>query len=169
MLRTGVSALFRLGFLALVLGFGLSTAATADQGQNAPTGRWITAQHNAVIQISPCGADMCGQIVGLVPADPAGAMPTNWQGRPQCGMTIITTAPTTDADGTPVWKGTVLDPRNGSVYQAKIKVDQSRHLELHGYIGLPIFGQTQTWTPYSGRTLSDCRLAAATVPAQPNG
>jgi uncharacterized protein (DUF2147 family) len=159
---------FRLGCLAFLLSFGLSIGpATANQPAD-PTGRWITAQHNAVIQIFPCGANMCGDIVGLVPANP-GRMPTDWQGRPQCGMTIINTAPATDADGTAVWQGTVLDPRDGSVYRAKIKLDQDRHLELHGYIGLPIFGQTQTWTPYSGRTLSDCRLADIKQPAQPNG
>jgi uncharacterized protein (DUF2147 family) len=160
---------FRLGCLALILSFGLSIGPSMADQPSDPTGRWITAQHNAVIQIFPCGADMCGDIVGLVPANPDAGMPTDWQGRPQCGLTIINTAPATDADGTPVWRGTVLDPRNGSVYQAKIKLDQDRHLELHGYIGLPIFGQTQTWTPYSGRTLSDCRLATDQQPGQRNG
>jgi len=160
--------LFRLAFFAALLSLGLaSSAAMADQAA-APTGRWITAAHNAVIQIFPCGGNMCGDIVGLVPAGPGASMPTDWQGRPQCGMTILNTAPATDASGNPVWQGTVLDPRNGSVYQAQIKLDQDRHLELHGYLGLPIFGQTQTWMPYSGRTLSDCRLAAAKAP-QSNG
>ncbi len=138
--------------------------AAADQGAGSPVGRWITAQHNAVIQIAPCGADMCGQIVGLLPVPPGGAMPTDWQGRPQCGMRIIETAPATDANGQRVWKGQVLDPRNGNVYQAQIRLDQDRHLQLHGYVGLPIFGQTQTWTPFSGRTLADCRLAAVAGP-----
>jgi len=140
----------------------------ADQPAD-PTGRWITAQHNAVIQIFQCGSNICGDIVGLVPAGPDGGMPTDWQGKPQCGLTIINTAPAMDANGMPVWQGTVLDPRNGSVYKAQIKLDQQRHLELHGYVGLPIFGQTQTWTPYSGRTLSNCRLAAAPQADQPNG
>jgi uncharacterized protein (DUF2147 family) len=163
MLRIGVFALLRLGFIAVLLSLGISAgAASADQAA-APTGRWITAGHDAVIQIFPCGANMCGDIVGLAPAGPGASMPTDWQGRPQCGMTIIRTAPATDAAGNPVWQGTVLDPRNGSVYQAQIKLDQDRHLELHGYLGLPIFGQTQTWMPYSGRTLSNCRLAAATA------
>jgi len=162
-------SVFRLAFLALLLSFGLSIGPSMAAQTADPTGRWITAQHNAVIQIFPCGGNMCGDIVGLLPAGPSGGMPTDWQGRPQCGMTIIKTAPATDADGTPVWQGTVLDPRNGSVYQAQIKLDQSRHLELHGYIGLPVFGQTQTWTPYSGRTLANCQLANALSPAQPNG
>jgi uncharacterized protein (DUF2147 family) len=158
---------FRLGYLTLLLSLGLSIGTSMANQPADPTGRWITAQHNAVIQIFPCGGNMCGDIVGLLPA--GGGMPTDWQGRPQCGMTIIKTAPATDADGTPVWQGTVLDPRNGSVYQAKIKLDQSRHLELHGYVGLPIFGETQTWTPYRGRTLSNCRLAATPQASQPNG
>jgi uncharacterized protein (DUF2147 family) len=160
---------FRLALLAMILSFGLSAGASLAAQTADPTGRWITAQHDAVIQIFPCGGNMCGDIVGLVPAGPSAGMPKDWQGRPQCGMTIIKTAPATDANGAPVWQGTVLDPRNGSVYQAQIKLDQSRHLELHGYVGLPIFGQTQTWMPYSGRTLANCRLASATEPAQPNG
>ncbi len=170
MLMDGVSGLFRRRLFAGLLSLGLvggslaGSAALADQA-SAPTGRWITPAHNAVIQIFPCGGNLCGDIVGLVPAGPGASMPTDWQGRPQCGLTIINTAPATDASGNPVWQGTVLDPRDGSVYQAQIKLDQDRHLELHGYLGLPIFGQTQTWTPYSGRTLSDCRLAAAAAPA----
>jgi hypothetical protein len=29
---------------------------------------------------------------------------------------------------------------------------------LRGYVGLPIFGQTQTWTPYNGTLAENCRL-----------
>jgi uncharacterized protein (DUF2147 family) len=157
---------FRLSLLAVLLGFALVSAAYADDG-STPTGRWITAQHNAVIQIAPCGRDLCGQIVGLAPANPAEGMPVDWRGHPQCGQTIIQTAPVADASGNMVWQGSVLDPRNGNVYKAQLSLDADRHLELHGYLGLPIFGQTQTWTPFSGRTLADCRLATAT--SQGNG
>ncbi len=152
--------MFRLGLFALLFGFALVSAACADDG-STPTGRWITAQHNAVIQISPCGQDLCGQIVGLAPGNPADPMPTDWRGHKQCGQIIIQTAPVTDASGNLVWQGSVLDPRNGNVYKAQLSLDSDRHLQLHGYLGLPIFGQTQTWTPYSGRTLADCRLAGA--------
>ncbi len=135
----------------------MATAATSNQ---APVGRWITANGQAVVQISPCGQDLCGQIVGIALAHPGDPMPTNWQGQPQCGETIINTAPSTDASGKTVWKGSVLDPRNGDVYQANIKLDAANHLELHGYLVVPLLGQTQTWTPYAGRTLPDCHLAA---------
>jgi uncharacterized protein (DUF2147 family) len=155
---------FRLFAAALVLCAALPGFGHADAG-GTPTGRWLTANRQAVIQIAPCGAELCGQIVGLATAHPGDHMPTDWQGQPQCGLTIMETAPGTDGDGAKVWQGSVLDPRDGSVYHAEIKLDGARHLYLHGYIGLPIFGQTQTWTPYAGRTLANCRLATANASA----
>ncbi len=155
--------LLTLGLIALTLAAPAWADDTPSPSQT-PTGRWITASGDAVVQIAPCGANLCGQIVGIQLAHPGDPMPTNWQGQPQCGETIIQTTETSDANGQPVWKGTVLDPRNGNIYQARIKLDQSRHLELHGYLGLPIFGQTQTWTPFAGRTMADCHLADNSAP-----
>jgi uncharacterized protein (DUF2147 family) len=152
------SAVFRLPALAFLLSLAVPAAGMADQ--NTPTGRWITANGQAVVQIFPCGGDLCGDIVGIALAHPGDKMPSDWRGQPQCGLTIIETAPATAADGSQMWEGSVLDPRNGNVYHAQIKLDSNRHLLLHGYLGLPIFGQTQTWLPYSGRTLSNCHLAA---------
>ena len=66
------------GFLALLFGAvflaPLAPANAAPSTVNAsmqisgdtPTGRWMTPDHDAVIQISPCGTDVCGQIVGMV-------------------------------------------------------------------------------------------------------
>ncbi|MDE8349158.1 MAG: DUF2147 domain-containing protein [Acidocella sp.] len=136
-------------------------AATPSQAPSQPPiGRWITANGQAVVQIAPCGARLCGQIVGIALAHPGDAMPQNWQGQPQCGETIINTIPSSDASGKTVWKGSVLDPRNGNVYQAHIKLNAAHDLELHGYLVVPLLGQTQTWLPYSGRTLADCHLAS---------
>jgi uncharacterized protein (DUF2147 family) len=159
------SALFRVLTMAVLFSLGFPAPGSADMAGGTPTGRWMTANGQAVIQIAPCGADLCGQIVGIVLAHPGDKMPSDWRGQPQCGLTIIQTAPGTDANGNPDWQGSVLDPRNGNVYHAEIKLDDDRHLELHGYLGLPIFGQTQTWTAYAGRTLANCKLAAATEAA----
>lgn len=150
--------------LALLLAILATLGASAQAGTTAntatPTGRWITANGKAVVQIYPCGSDLCGAIVGLALDHPTDPMPTDWQGKPQCGLVIINTTPGTDDNGQPVWNGQVLDPRNGSIYKAQLKMDENRHLLLHGYIGIPVFGQTQTWAPYSGRTMSDCRMSA---------
>ncbi len=156
--------MLRLALYVLLL-CGGPAAAQAAQTPAQPTGRWITADNQAVIQISPCGAELCGQIVGLALAHPGDKMPMDWRGAPQCGMTILETAPTTNATGATSWVGEVLDPRDGTVYHASMMLDAFRHLLLHGYVGLPVFGQTQTWMPYNGRTLANCRLAGAVPPA----
>ncbi len=86
-------------------------------------------------------------------------MPDDWRGHPQCGEVILETAPVPDTQtGDTDWVGNVLDPRNGNVYQAQIALDGA-DLQLHGYLGLPIFGQTQVWAPFAGRTLTGCHLA----------
>jgi uncharacterized protein (DUF2147 family) len=151
--------LLRLSLLAVWLWGGVALAHAAGI---SPVGRWFTADRSAVIQIVPCGKNLCGQIVGIVLDHPGDPMPLDWLGRPQCGMTLLETAPVFNPrTGGTDWIGTVLDPRNGDVYRASIAVDETTHrLRLHGYIGLPIFGLTQTWDPYPGRILANCQLAA---------
>jgi len=148
--------MLRFGLAVLLVFAGLAgPAGAAGQWTASPTGMWSTANHNAVVRITPCGPDLCGTIVGLArgPSDPA---PTDWRGGTQCGLTIIKTAP--DGSGDQVWNGSILDPRDGSVYNAQLRLDPAHHLLLRGYIGLPIFGQTQTWTAYNGPTGPDCRI-----------
>ncbi len=167
MLRCLIILLF---CLAMVPAARAGTETAGGFSAGTPSGRWITpGLHPAVIQIAPCGAGLCGQIVGIVLAHPNDPMPLDWQGQPQCGLTIIQTAPVKDNNGVTTWKGTVIDPRNGTVYQARLALDMFRHLLLHGYAVLPIFGQTQTWTPFGGRTLANCRLAATTQKPPANG
>jgi uncharacterized protein (DUF2147 family) len=160
--------LARLSIVIICLA-ALSGGTAHANASPTPTGRWITANGKAVVQIYPCGNDICGAIVGLETDHPSDPMPTDWQGKPQCGLVIINTKPGTNDAGQPVWNGQVLDPRNGAVYQAQLKLEPDRHLLLHGYIGIPVFGQTQTWTPYSGRTMSDCRMSANDSAAPANG
>jgi uncharacterized protein (DUF2147 family) len=141
--------LLRVWLLAVLVCLGVAPAASADLG---PAGQWLTANGNAVVRIFACGGDLCGQIVGLAENVPP---PVDWQGRPQCGEMILRTAPAGPSDPGK-WVGKILDPRNGSVYHASIFLDAQGHLVLRGYVGLPIFGQSQTWTVFRGRTMTGC-------------
>jgi uncharacterized protein (DUF2147 family) len=154
----------RLPFIAVIayLAAAWAPLATAGPLPSAPgaglTGRWITPHRGAVIQIAPCGADLCGQIVAMQPTS-EGNIPTDWAGATQCHLTIIQAAPHEDGAGHIVWSGRILDPRDGSTYHATIALDPSHRLRVRGYIGLPIFGQTQVWTQYRGAVVANCRFA----------
>lgn len=42
--------------------------------------------------------------------------------------------------------GIILDPKNGKEYNCMIRLTQNgQKLDTRGYIGLPLFGRTQTW------------------------
>jgi uncharacterized protein (DUF2147 family) len=82
-------------------------------------------------------------------------MPTDVQGRSQCGLTILK-GETRTSDGT--WTGSITDPRNGNTYGAQLWTDRDDRLHIRGYLGIPLFGQTQTWTRYTGPLSEGCRL-----------
>ena len=41
--------------------------------------------------------------------------------------------------------GTIYDPENGSVYNCNIFLKDDNTLEVRGYIGVSLFGRTDTW------------------------
>lgn len=46
-----------------------------------------------------------------------------------------------------VWAGgTVVDPDNGKEYKGKVWTVGNDQLHMHGYVGISLFGRTQTWT-----------------------
>lgn len=41
--------------------------------------------------------------------------------------------------------GQILDPKTGKIYRCKIKTEGTDKLQVRGYIGISVFGRTQTW------------------------
>lgn len=137
---------------AVALVFSLTAFAATE---TTPQGDWLTENGRGVVQIRQCGDALCGRIVGIDRA-PTEPMPTNVDGRPQCGLTIIAGEKPEDR-GT--WLGTVTDPRDGSSYQAKLWVDRHDDLRMRVFIGIPALGATQVWHRFTGRLSNDCRFA----------
>ena len=42
--------------------------------------------------------------------------------------------------------GWIYSPDNGKTYRATLTLEKTNVLKLRGYVGVPLFGETQVWT-----------------------
>jgi uncharacterized protein (DUF2147 family) len=130
----------RTGLIAVAL---LLPAAAAAQPA-AITGRWATADGKAIVQITKCGAALCGRIVRVL--NPAPGQATTDVHNPDeakrsraiLGMTIVTGL-VVSGD---YWAGEIYDPKTGRTYTAWLRMDGAT-LAMKGCYG--VFCQTQIW------------------------
>ena len=149
----------RLGIAIALLSFCWMPPAAVAASTSTPVGDWVTAGGGSVIQIAPCGDGYCGEIAAIRFDHPNDPMPLDWQGQPQCDLTILQTTSERAGDNGPVWQGVVLDPRNGVSHPMLLSFDASNNLVLRGYLLIPLLGQSTTWTAYTGgKFLPNCHL-----------
>ena len=140
--------------LALFVLVAISVAVALGADAPSPLGRWLSQDHNGVFDIEPCGDALCGHLVGM---RYDGAMPTDNQGEPQCGLLMLTGF-RRGSDDPGRWVGRILDPHTGRRYHAEIWSPRPGILKLRGYLLLPLFGETQRWTRYDGVIGPHCHL-----------
>jgi len=129
-----------LRLLAILL---LSTA----NAQSASTvfGDWKTPT-NSVVRVEPCGAAVCLRIVRLSPSAPETTDQQNpdatLRARKLCGLVVGTGFHQDDAAH--LSEGHLYDPKSGHTYRGTITAEGDS-LHLRGYIGIPLFGRSETW------------------------
>jgi uncharacterized protein (DUF2147 family) len=144
MLRPALAAL-----AALSLNLTQSTPAATS-----PVGSWKTIDDEthkprAIVRIEEQAGVLSGRIVQLFrdPGEDQNPVCVDCTGerhnQPVLGMTILWNFRAHDD----LWSGgEVLDPEEGSIYRATLRLrDGGAHLELHGYIGIPLLGRSQIW------------------------
>jgi uncharacterized protein (DUF2147 family) len=142
-----------LRFFALAL---LALLSAPSRAATPLAGLWLTGDRGGVIAISPCDGGLCARIVGVFLDRADDPMPLDYRGMSQCDLPLITDARQIGAN---LWKGHILDPRNGTMYGVELHLDPKGNLAVRGFLGIPLLGETQTWTRYTGAVPADCRIA----------
>jgi hypothetical protein len=95
--------------------------------------------------------ELCGRIIWLESAtDRSGSLRLD-QNNPDpakqtqriCGLVVISGFKPSGPD---TWNASVYNPQDGQTYSGNITVLSEKALKVRAYIGLPIFGRSQTWT-----------------------
>ena len=132
----------------------VSLPAFAQSG--SPAGIWktiddSTKKEKSLVRIVEANGIYSGRVEKLLdPETPRDAVCKDCgddrKDKPILGMTIIRNMKQSADDKAVFEGGDILDPNNGKVYSAKLKlVDNGTKLDVRGYIGLPMLGRTQTW------------------------
>lgn len=133
--------------LAIVAG---STSA-ADTGV---LGRWRTfsdktGKPESIVRLIEVDGEVRGTIETIFPeptenSDPkCDKCPDEFKGKPVRGLTFMWGF---KRDVSGLGAGKILDPEEGAVYNCRIELaDGGKTLKVRGYVGVPLFGRTQTW------------------------
>jgi uncharacterized protein (DUF2147 family) len=114
-------------------------------------GLWLSGDGDGWIEIRRNGDEVIGIIAGS-PNKKEGDPPRlddknpdpEQRGRELDGVTIMQGF---KYDGDDHWSGgTIYDPDSGNTYKGKLTLIDANTLKLRGYIGISLFGRSDTWT-----------------------
>ncbi len=133
---------------AAAAGLAIAGAAFA---QSTPVGLWKTVddqtgQPKSLVRITEKDGVLSGRVEKIL-TDKTDAKcdkcTDERKDQPVQGMTILTGM---KADGEQWSGGKILDPNEGKVYSSRLKLlDGGKKLDVRGFIGVSLFGRSQTW------------------------
>lgn len=146
--------------ILIIILFALSNVIYSGNinAQNSPVGYWqslddVTGQPKAVIRIQKLpNQTLIGHVFKIYPGpgNDQNALCTACDGKKHnqriLGMQIIEDLKQSKENMNEWSNGRILDPSNGKIYNCKIQLmGNSKKLQVRGYLGLPLFGRSQTW------------------------
>jgi len=148
------------GFLfAAVLVMVLFATSVFAAGPDDIVGKWWNQEKTSQIEIFAYQGTYAGKIVWLkdplYPADDPKGMggkprvdrenpDASKRGNPLLGMVMVWGF---TYSGDNLWEnGFIYDPRDGKTYKCKMTLKKKDVLDVRGFIGVSLFGKTNTWT-----------------------
>jgi len=137
-----------MGMVSLGFAEGLS--------KDSPVGYWktiddVTGKPKSIIQIwKTSDHKLMGKVIKIYPANRSAknnklctACRGDQHNKPLVGMVILSGLSTQQHS----WNsGHILDPDNGKTYKCSVRVtEKGKRLNVRDYVGLPLFGRSQTW------------------------
>ena len=124
----------------------LAFLTAAALGQSNPMlGNW-SEPGGSTIEIYRCDDALCLRLAGISPKAPATTDIHNpdasLRTRPLCGLVI---GQGFHISGNTADGGELYDPKSGKTYRGAI-THEGDTLHLRGYLGIKLFGRTETWT-----------------------
>ncbi|MGE0631683.1 MAG: DUF2147 domain-containing protein [Pseudobdellovibrionaceae bacterium] len=117
----------------------------------SPVGLWLVGSGKAKVEIVDTGGTLEGKIVWLKEPNDEKGQPKLDKNNPDkvlqtqtvLGMPLVKNF---KRDEENKWAGgTVYDAESGKTYKGKITVKDKDTLDLRGYVGITLFGRTDTW------------------------
>jgi uncharacterized protein (DUF2147 family) len=129
----------------------ISFAAYSQNKIDDITGIWLTAgKEPAKIQIYKAGEKFYGKIIWLQNTTEKGKPKQDVnnpdkakRNNPVAGLVILSGF---RFNGDDEWNGgDIYDPESGKTYSSHIYLKDSNTLKVRGYVGISLFGRTETW------------------------
>lgn len=127
----------------------LLLAAVAGADESDIEGRWLSGDRSGWIEIRLLAGKPVGVAAGATNAEERARLDDHnpdpaLRSRALLGITILRGF---EYAGDQVWKGgTIYDPNSGNTYRSSMTLLDRNTLKVRGYIGLAMFGRSDTWT-----------------------
>jgi uncharacterized protein (DUF2147 family) len=155
--------LFRITSCLILLCFlqAVTPGACAAEGAPSPVGLWKTVDDHthkprAIIRIYEEKGTFFGKIENSFDPEELTARCEKCSGdrknAPVIGLVIMRGI---TKQGSDYRGGEILDPETGSIYRCRFTIStEGERLFVRGYLGLEVFGRTQTWTRAAGKEIT---------------
>jgi uncharacterized protein (DUF2147 family) len=138
-------------YAAMVCVLFSEAVAQQSNSRDAIVGTWLVQDGSAKVKIENKNGKYVGKMVWIKnPTDKTGKPlvdsnnpEASLRSRPQLGLPLLENFVFNEENH---WSGgTIYDPDDGKTYSCKITMKDSQTIEVRGYIGISIFGRTDTW------------------------